>query len=137
ETEVETFILYNLEQILNQSEAYQHLQQLPGVKSLQTQITEQLITTTYQKLQEVLLLVLQHDPKFDDLLEKLVESILKNLTQEMKTQNHLEQVEKLLLDLLEEIKINYVLQLSQADIEQIIEETRTLRQLKPQSAVRK
>ncbi|MEB3250237.1 MAG: hypothetical protein VKK07_12940 [Merismopediaceae bacterium] len=137
EPEVETFLLYNLEQILNQSEAYQHLQQLPGVKTLQTQITEQLITTTYQKLQEVLLLVLQHDPKFDDLLEKLVESILKNLNQEMKTQNHLEQVEKLLLDLLEEIKINYVLQLSQADIEQIIEETRTLRQLKPQSAVRK
>ncbi|MGL5033194.1 MAG: hypothetical protein ACRC6M_05265 [Microcystaceae cyanobacterium] len=130
EPEVEDFVVYNIEQILNQSQAYQQIQQLPGVKNIQTQLTSQFVTQIYQKIQEILSLLLKQDPEFDALLEKLVATLMKQMNLEMNNQNHLEQIESLLMDLLQEIKINYVQQLSHADIERIIEESRTLRRTK-------
>jgi hypothetical protein len=128
EPEVEKFVIYNLEQILNQSVAYQQLQTVPGVKAIQIQLTEQLVSQTYQKIQEILAMLLQQDPTFDELLEKLVVSLMKVTNQEIRSQNHLEKIEYLLIDLLEEIKINYLKQLSQADIDHILEQSRILRQ---------
>jgi hypothetical protein len=128
EPEVEKFVIYNLEQILNQSVAYQQLQTVPGVKAIQIQLTEQLVSQTYQKIQEILAMLLQQDPNFDELLEKLVVSLMKVTNQEIRSQNHLEKIEYLLIDLLEEIKINYLKQLSQADIDHILEQSRILRQ---------
>ncbi|WP_172957487.1 hypothetical protein [Aphanothece sacrum] len=40
----------------------------------------------------------------------------------------MEQIESLLTDFLEEIKLNYVQSLSQEDVEDILEQTRALRQ---------
>lgn len=128
EPEVENFVIYNIEQVLNQSVTYQKLQSVPGVKGIQTQLTEQFVSQTYQKVQEILAMLLQKDPTFEELLEKLVASLMKITNQEMKTQNYLTQIENLLIDLLEEIKINYLEQLSQTDINYIIEESRTLHQ---------
>ncbi|GBF78647.1 flavoprotein [Aphanothece sacrum FPU1] len=42
--------------------------------------------------------------------------------------NSMEQIESLLTDFLEEIKLNYVQSLSQEDVEDILEQTRALRQ---------
>lgn len=49
------------------------------------------------------------------------------LGSEIKEKHVLSEIQSLLFDFLEEIKINYVQRLSQEDIDQIIEQTRQLR----------
>ncbi|MEL7420084.1 MAG: hypothetical protein AAGK10_16150, partial [Cyanobacteria bacterium J06555_3] len=51
----------------------------------------------------------------------------KIVSNELKAQHSMNRIELLLIDLLEEIKINYVERLSQEDIEDILEQTRSLR----------
>ena len=48
---------------------------------------------------------------------------------EIRAKESIEKVESLLSDLLEEIKINYVEHLSSEDIEEILEQTRAIRQV--------
>ncbi|MEL7409819.1 MAG: hypothetical protein AAFN00_23270, partial [Cyanobacteria bacterium J06558_2] len=69
------------------------------------------------------------DEKFDRLLESLVSNLGKSLSTELQAQHSMNKIELLLVDLLEEIKVNYVERLSQEDIEDILEQTRSLRQI--------
>ncbi len=126
--DVEKFLIYNIEQILSQSTPYQQLQILPGVRSLQTQVMTQLVSQLYARTLEVLQNLLKEDPVFDELLETLVVNLSKTTNKEMMEKQSLATIETLLDELLEEIKINYVKELSQTDIDRIIETTRTLRQ---------
>ena len=126
--DVEKFLTYNIEQILSQSTPYQQLQILPGVRPLQTQIMNQVVGQLYARTLEVLQTLLKEDPVFDELLETLVLNLRKTTHQEMIAKQSLSQIETLLIDLLEEIKINYVKELSQTDIDRIVEESRALRQ---------
>lgn len=127
--DVEKFLIYNIEQILAQSTPYQQLQVLPGVRSLQTQVMTQVIGQLYQRTLETLQTFLKEDPVFDELLENLVVNLSRTANQELRVGHNLETIESLILDLLEEVKINYVKELSQTDIERIIEETRMLRRV--------
>jgi hypothetical protein len=126
--DVEKFLIYNIEQILSRSTPYQQLQMLPGVRPLQTQIMTQLIGQLYERTLEALQTLLKEDPIFDKLLATLVTNLRQTTNKEMMQKHNLATIEMLLNDLLEEIKINYVKELSQADIDSIIETTRTLRQ---------
>ncbi|MEB3311546.1 MAG: hypothetical protein VKJ02_15070 [Snowella sp.] len=126
--DVEKFLIYNIDQVLRQSKPYQQLQLLPGVRSLQAQVMTQLIGQIYERTLEVLQSFLQEDPVFDELLENLVVNLSQTTNKEMKAGKSLDNIENLLTDLLEEVKINYVNELSQTDIDRIIEETRILRQ---------
>ena len=47
----------------------------------------------------------------------------------MTAKQSLSTIENLLTELMEEVKINYVTQLSQTDIDRIVEESRALRQI--------
>lgn len=57
-----------------------------------------------------------------------MEKFSKSLGTELQAEHSIDQIESLLNDLLEEIKINYVQNLSQENIENILEQTRALRQ---------
>jgi hypothetical protein len=127
--DVEKFLIYNIEQILSQSTPYQQLQVLPGVRSLQTQMMTQIIGQLYELTLEALQSLLKQDPVFDELLENLVENLRQTTHQEMTAKQSLSTIENLLTELMEEVKINYVTQLSQTDIDRIVEESRALRQI--------
>ena len=127
--DVEKFLIYNIEQILSQSTPYQQLQVLPGVRSLQTQMMIQIIGQLYELTLEALQSLLKQDPVFDELLENLVENLRQTTHQEMTAKQSLSTIENLLTELMEEVKINYVTQLSQTDIDRIVEESRALRQI--------
>ena len=127
--DVEKFLIYNIEQILSQSTPYQQLQVLPGVRSLQTQMMTQIIGQLYELTLEALQSLLKQDPVFDELLENLVENLRQTTHQEMTAKQSLSTIEDLLTELMEEVKINYVTQLSQTDIDRIVEESRALRQI--------
>ncbi|MEM7596023.1 MAG: hypothetical protein AAF383_31725, partial [Cyanobacteria bacterium P01_A01_bin.83] len=59
--------------------------------------------------------------------ESLMSNVGKSFSSELQAQQSMNKIELLLVDLLEEIKINYVERLSQEDIEDILEQTRSLR----------
>lgn len=126
-TDIEALLIYNVNKIVQQSPGYQNLQQLPGVERFQNQLTEQLVKQVYQVFYSALKSVLEEDPQFDKLVERLVENFSKTMGSEIKTQQSLDNLESLLVDLLEEIKINYIKQLSQEDVEAILEQTRSLK----------
>ena len=71
--EAEEFLRYNVEKALIQTPAYQGIEKLPGVKMMQNQLTERLVSQLYQGLSVGLQGLLIEDPEFDRLLEKLVE----------------------------------------------------------------
>ena len=126
--EVQKFVLYNLEASLNQTTGYQQLQRLPGMKVMQTQMMEGIVDNTYKQTVTILQGLLKSDPEFDRLLENILIKLVNDLNIELKKQHNLEDVEGLLIDFFEEFKINYIQKLSSADIERILDETRTLRQ---------
>ncbi|MEA5535143.1 hypothetical protein [Crocosphaera sp. XPORK-15E] len=127
-TEAEAFLQYNVEKALNQTPNYKELANIPGLKTIQNQLTERLVSQLYQGLSVGLQGLLVEDPEFDQLLKKLIEKFSKSMGTELQEEHSIDQIESLLNDLLEEIKVNYVESLSQENVEDILEQTRALRQ---------
>jgi hypothetical protein len=127
-TDVEALLQYNIEKVISQSPSFNGVQQLPGMKKLQHNLTEQIVKQIYNVVSDTLQGLLAEDPVFDELVERLVENISKSISSEIQAQQSIEQIESLLTDLLEEIKINYVQRLSEEDVEAILEQTRAIRQ---------
>ena len=61
-------------------------------------------------------------------MTQLVDKFRQTMATELKATQSVEQIEYLLVALLEEIKVNYVQHLSQEDIEEILEQARTIKQ---------
>ncbi|MEH1977771.1 MAG: hypothetical protein V7L27_00405 [Nostoc sp.] len=117
---------HNIETVLHQVPVYRNLQNLPGVGQAQTQLSEQLATQITTNLYKTLVSAVE-DPVGAKLTSQLVESFTKVLGSQIKEKHVLSEIQSLLFDFLEEIKLNYVQRLSQEDIDQIIEQTRKLR----------
>lgn len=126
--EAEAFLKYNLDKSIQQAPAYQGIQRIPGFKSLETQLTEQVAHQMYATLCNVLVDITKSDPVFDELAAKLAESFTHAMGNGLKTEHSMDRLEVLVKDLLEEVKVNYVQQLSEEDVEDILEQTRKLRQ---------
>ncbi|WP_445637262.1 Ion transporter [Nostoc sp. DSM 114161] len=117
---------HNIETVIHQVPIYRNLQNLPGVGQAQTQLSEQLATQITTNLYKTLVSAVE-DPVGAKLTTQLVQSFSDALKGQIKEKHLLGEIESLLSDFLEEIKLNYVQRLSQEDIEQIIEQTRQLR----------
>ena len=127
--DIEALLQYNIQKAIAQSPAYQSIRLLPGMERLQSNLTEQLTKQIYQGLWNAMTVLLKEDPVFDKLLERLVANFSQIVSSEFQAGHSLEKIESLLVDLLEEIKINYIQRLSQEDIEKILEQTRAIRQV--------
>ncbi|MEH2387940.1 MAG: hypothetical protein V7K14_19630 [Nostoc sp.] len=117
---------HNIETVFHQVSVYRNLQNLPGVGHAQTQLSEQLATQITTNLYKTLLSAVE-DPVGAKLTSQLVQSFSDALGSQIKEKHVLSEIQSLLFDFLEEIKLNYVQRLSQEDIDQIIEQTRQLR----------
>nr|WP_245817195.1 hypothetical protein [Hydrococcus rivularis] len=127
--DLEALLQYNIKKAIAQSPAYESIRLLPGLERLQTNLTEQLTKQIYQGFWKAMTLLLKEDPAFDKLLERSIANFSQIVRSEFQTEDSLEKIETLLIDLLEEIKINYIQRLSQEDIEKILEQTRAIRQV--------
>jgi hypothetical protein len=117
---------HNIETVFHQVPLYRNLQNLPGVGQAQTQLSEQLATQITTNLYKTLVSAVE-DPVGAKLTSQLVEKFSEALKSEIKEKHVVSEIQSLIFDFLEEIKINYVQRLSQEDIDQIIEQTRQLR----------
>ncbi|MEM6611977.1 MAG: hypothetical protein AAF652_06940 [Cyanobacteria bacterium P01_C01_bin.72] len=125
--EAESLLKYSIDRAISQSSAYRGIKMLPGGERTISTLSRQLVAQSYSAFSTTLQALLVEDEKFDQLLESLIENTGKTVSQELKAQQSMNRIELLLVDLLEEIKINYVERLSQEDIEDILEQTRSLR----------
>ncbi|WLT39004.1 hypothetical protein NON20_04710 [Synechocystis sp. B12] len=123
EPEVRDFMLYNMQSSLGQIQGYTQLQSLPGVKNMQREMMANMIAISYERILTTLQSFLEQDKEFDRLLENLLTKLTMELNVELNQQHHLEDIEELLIDFLEEFKINYLQKLSEADIERILGNT--------------
>jgi cob(I)alamin adenosyltransferase len=86
----------------------------------------------YQIIYDAIIGAIEEDPEAEKLIEELGTNLTQALTDEMQGKQTLEKMQSLLLDLLEELKINYVERLSEEDVEELLEQTRRLRQASKQ-----
>lgn len=124
--EAEALIKYNIEKILSQTPAYQSLLRLPGMKGLKTELSDRLSSQLYQSFVNIAENITQEDEVFDRLLQQLVQRFGQSLGSELQSRHSLERIEMLLIIFLEEIKLNYVQDFSEEDLETILEQTRLL-----------
>ncbi|BAY09720.1 hypothetical protein [Calothrix sp. NIES-2098] len=124
--ELTAILRHNIDTVFQQVPMYRNLQMLPGVGQTQTQISEQLATQITANLYNALVSAVQ-DPVAAKLTSKLVERFTQALGTEIQKKQVLSEIQSLLFDFLEEVKLNYVQRLSQEDIDQIVEQTRQLR----------
>jgi hypothetical protein len=117
---------HNIQTVFHQVPVYRNLQNLPGVGQAQTQLSEQLATQITTNLYKTLVSAVE-DPVGAKLTSQLVQSFSDALGSQIKEKHILSEIQSLLFDFLEEIKLNYVQRFSQEDIDQIIEQTRKLR----------
>lgn len=125
--EVETLLEYSVDKAFKQSPAYRGLKILPGGDRTFNTLSHQLVSQSYSAFSSALQAALAEDEQFDRLMESLIDNLGKSFSSELKAQRSMNKIELLIVDLLEEIKINYVERLSQEDIEDILEQTRRLR----------
>lgn len=125
--DLEAFLHYNIDTAIAQAPTTSTLERLPGLASLRSQLSQrlsrQICTLSIATLQKALI----DDPQFDRLLQKLGEHFQFSLTEELAKRKSADRIESLLVDLLEEVKVNYVRSLSPQDIEEILEQSRRLK----------
>jgi hypothetical protein len=130
--DIEALLQHNLDKVLNQSPAYQGLQQVPGLGQIQHDLTERLVKEICQVVYDGLNSAMEEDPVGDQLFKRLIEHLSEALGSEIQGKQTLQKIQSLLTDLLEEIKINYVERLSEEDLEEVLEQTRAIRQIAQQ-----
>jgi hypothetical protein len=127
--ELVAILQHNLEGALNNSPVYRNLQNLPGVTKLQTQLSEQLATQITTNLYNALVTTVE-DPVSAKLSSQLVQRFSEALGEQIQQKHVLLELQSLLIDFLEEVKLNYVRRLSQEDFNKILEQTRLLRSMR-------
>lgn len=127
--DLEALLQHNIEKVLNQSPAYKGLQNLPGMAQLQHELSERLVKEIFQAIYDGINSAMEEDPVGDKLFRQLIEHLGEALGTEIQTKQTLQKIQSLLADLLEEIKVNYVENLSEEDLEEILEQTRAIRKI--------
>lgn len=124
--ELTALLQHNIDNAFHQVPIYKNLQALPGIGQAQTQINQQLATQITTNLYNAIVSAVE-DPIGAKLSSRLAQSFSQALGTEFQRKHVLLEIQTLLFDLLEEVKLNYIKRLSQEDIDQIIEQTRQIR----------
>lgn len=127
--DLEALLQHHLAKILNQSPAFSGLQAVPGIAKLQQDLTERLVKEISQGVYDAINNAMIEDPQGEQLFRRLIQHLSEVLGSEIQTKQTLQKIQSLLIDLLEEIKVNYVERLSQEDLEEILEQSRAIRRI--------
>ncbi len=117
-----------IENALSQSPVYKQLHNIPGVNNLQNQLAENLARDLTQTAYKTLTTTME-DPAVVELTSRLMNKFTGALEIELKKKHHQTEIESLLIDMLEEIKINYVKGIAEGGVEKILSESEQVRQI--------
>lgn len=129
--DLQQFAFYSLRHVLDQLPGYQQTRFIPGISQIRGQTTERLTRALTDRTCQSLVKIWQ-DPEMEGVTTQLIESFRVALTTELRKPQNTVEIEALLIDLLEEVKINYIKGLTERNIEQILDEADQLRRLKTQ-----
>jgi hypothetical protein len=124
--ELEAVVRYQIEKAMKNSAVYQRIHRVPGLGRLPDQIAEgviaQVTKLVTEKPQEAYISSQNTtpDPIATELSERLVKKFTVTLRKELQRDNTLDEIESLLSDLLEEVKLNYVKNLSEEEIQELL-----------------
>lgn len=125
--DLEELMRHSLRGALVQSDFYQGLQQVPGMQAIPQEAMEQLANYLAQSAVEVLVSSYE-DEKGRALFENLTQDFKQALRLELKDEATQRELQSLVSDLLEELKINYFERSKKHDPEAILTEAEQLRQ---------
>lgn len=127
--DIQVLLNHSIQNVLNQSPVYRQIQNVPGINNLPNQMTERLANDISQAAYATITNFME-DPVSAKMWERLVENFSKALEVELKKQHNTQEIQTLIIDLLEEIKINYVQSIAEEGVEGTLEESQKIRQTK-------
>lgn len=129
--ELKALLQHSLEEAFKQFEFYEQLQALPGFAALPTEATEQLAGYLARTTGDVLASTYA-DAEGRELLDRLTQDIKRTLARELQDAATQSELQTLIADLLEELKINYVQSSAQYNAEDTLAEVDHLNQVAEQ-----
>jgi hypothetical protein len=132
--EINAILRHNIDNTFQQLPIYRNLLMLPGVGQAQNELSDQLVKQITTNLYGALVSAIK-DPEAAKLSNQLIEKFTTVLRSQIQEKHVITEIQSLLTDFLEEVKINYVQRLSQDDIDQIIQQTRQMRNKAPISTL--
>ncbi|VXD18793.1 conserved hypothetical protein [Planktothrix serta PCC 8927] len=135
EPDIEALLRYNIEQVMQQSPVIQQFKNIPGLQQIPEQIQETIITelsklategpqNAYETVKTAMA-----DPVGTKLTNQLVKNFSKVLGEELQKEQGLAEIQTLLIDFLEEFKINYIQQVDESNFEQVLAQLHEQRRL--------
>lgn len=125
---LESLLRYSMKEALTQSEFYQTIKQVPGLQGIPAEATDQLADYLASATYEVIANSYS-DLKGRELFDGLTDRFKQALRQELLTRETQSELQLLLSDLLEELKINYVQRSRDRDPEATLAQVEQLRQI--------
>jgi hypothetical protein len=125
--DIVAILRHNIEGVLNQSPLYRGVQNLPGIGNAPQDLSEQLARSIAQSVYDAIVAAVE-DPVGAKISNQLVQHFSEALGEQVQKKHTIERLRVLLCDFLEEVKLNYIKRLAQEDVEQVMEQTRQLRQ---------
>lgn len=119
--EIDALLHHSVSQAFDQAPGYQGFRQLPGVGALPDQIAQQVISLVSQNLYKTLIGALE-DEQGSALTQDLIAKVADTVRSEVQKDRTVEDLQNWTVALLEEVKLNYVKQLSTEDIDRLMEE---------------
>jgi hypothetical protein len=107
--DLEQLLTHSIDSVLKQSPAYSSLRSLPGIGDLPNQISQRLVKEIIQALYQTLTMAVE-DPVGTQLASQLVQKLGHTFTNELQEQKVLQEIQTLVDDLLEEVKLTFATQ---------------------------
>ncbi|WP_193199031.1 hypothetical protein [Nostoc sp. MG11] len=126
--QIEALMHHSITSTFNESPVYQQIQNIPGLNHLPNQLTEKLARDLSQLAYNNLIKALS-DPVGAKLTSRLITNFRDVLEEELQKKHNIQEFQSLLIDMLEEIKINYVKSIADSGVETILEEANQIRKI--------
>lgn len=119
--EVDALLKHTVTQAFDRTPGYQGFRQLPGIGNLPDQMAEQVVSQLSDNLYGAVKGTLE-DKSGGDITQALLQKLGETFKAQLKENENVEEIEALVVDFLEEFKLNYVKRLATADVDRLIEE---------------
>jgi hypothetical protein len=126
--DIEAVLRHPIEAMLEKTPGYNILKSVPLVGGVPNQVNQQLINSATEGAYQALVVALE-DQVAAELVSQLIRNFGKILVQELQAGKELEEIQSLLNDLLEEVRVNYVDKIARNDVEVVLNAPPQVRQI--------
>ncbi|MBE9113707.1 hypothetical protein IQ273_30500 [Nodosilinea sp. LEGE 07298] len=119
--EIDALLKHTVTQAFDHAPGYQGFRQLPGIGDLPDQVAQRVVAQLSANLYGVLKGTLENQSG-NELTQELVQKLIATFRLQLQENEDVEELETLVVNFLEEFKLNYVKRLAAADVDRLIEE---------------